>query len=81
MVTYSQTTGGPNGKAYMVRVKHRTKRWERDFFAVDRAALLKMADELDDDYLDGIDEDGNDYNAAKEIAADIRKACGVKVDD
>ena len=46
-VTYSRSTGGPDGKAYMVKVRHRDKGWERDFYAVDREALLALADEMD----------------------------------
>lgn len=46
-VTYSRSTGGPCGMTYMVKVRLRDKGLERDFYAVDREALLKLADEMD----------------------------------
>ena len=76
-VTYSRSTCGPDNKAYMVKVRHRDKGWERDFYAVDRGALMELAEELDGCGLDGwacgpVDVGG--------IARRIREACGEVVE-
>lgn len=70
-VTYSRSTCGPDGKAYMVKVRHRTKGWERDFHAVDREALLALADGLCDGYPYGLSHGG-----LEQLARRIREACG-----
>ena len=72
-VTYSRSTCGPDGMAYMVRVRHRDKGWERDFYAVDREALLELSG-----YLDAVSLGGwasGPVNVG-EIARRIREACG-----
>ena len=73
-VTYSRSTCGPDGKAYMVKVRHRAKGWERDFYAVDRDALLALADELE---TDGVDCYGvSTQYVLDEYARRIREALG-----
>lgn len=46
-VTYSRSTCGPDGMAYMVKVRHRARGLERDFYAVDLKKLLEVLDEMD----------------------------------
>lgn len=46
-VTYSRSTCGPDGMAYMVKVRHRARGLERDFYAVDLEKLLEVLDEMD----------------------------------
>lgn len=90
-VTYSRSTCGPDGRAYMVKVRHRDKGWERDFYAVDREALLRLSEGLEKDadrIMDAargakIAGQGPRMEAAKRdayewrsIARQIRRACG-----
>lgn len=46
-VTYSRSTCGPDGMAYMVKVRHRARGLERDFYAVDLKKLLEVLDEME----------------------------------
>ena len=78
-VTYSRSTCGPDGRAYMVKVRHRAKGWERDFYAVDRDALLRL-----ERHIDRIAEETEAHFASvvsvrelREIAQYIREALGV----
>lgn len=90
-VTYSRSTCGPDGRAYMVKVRHRTRGWERDFYAVDRESLLRLSEGLEKDadrIMDAaraakIAGQGPRMEAAKldayewrSIARQIRRACG-----
>ena len=90
-VTYSRSTCGPDGRAYMVKVRHRTRGWERDFYSVDREALLRLSEGLEKDadrIMDAargakIAGQGPRMEAAKRdayewrsIARKIRRACG-----
>ena len=90
-VTYSRSTCGPDGRAYMVKVRHRTRGWERDFYSVDREALLRLSEGLEKDADRIIDAargakiagQGPRMEAAKRdayewrsIARQIRRACG-----
>ena len=90
-VTYSRSTCGPDGRAYMVKVRHRTRGWERDFYSVDREALLRLSEGLEKDadrIMDAargakIAGQGPRMEAAKRdayewrsIARQIRRACG-----
>ena len=72
-VTYSRSTCGPDGRAYMVKVRHRTKGWEREFYAVDLEALLALAGYLDAMSLGGWAS--GPVNVG-EVARRIREACG-----
>ena len=77
-VTYSRSTGGPDGKAYMVKVRHRDKGWERDFYAVDCEALLALANEMDHliIYRDEMFRGNDVVEAFYDYADRIREACG-----
>ena len=81
-VIYSRSTCGPDGMAYMVRVRHRDKGWERDFYAVDREALSRLAHVLDNiarGYLNEWPHTMRTRTAAElleDVAASIREACG-----
>ena len=75
-VTYSRSTCGPDGRAYMVKVRHRTRGWERDFYSVDREALLALADEMDERAPYGWYSGERD--SLREYARRIREALGAQ---
>ena len=81
-VTYSRSTCGPDGRAYMVKVRHRTKGWERDFYAVDREALLALAEDVAESaamvtVMDASEGAKMLAEMLLDIARRIREACGV----
>lgn len=73
-VTYSRSTGGLDGRAYMVKVRHRDNGWERDFYAVDCEALLALARDMEDDAVVCPYYDAADHIMV--YALRIREACG-----